>query len=138
MNPTSPALNREYAAETSTVRAARRDVVDWLIECGADSKTIESASLIASELASNAVQASPGSAYQLRARLVDSNVVCMSVCNRTKATLPPAQSSWRRFDDAAPSGRGLSIVDSLSDQVTVEVEGDEVTVTSVFRLVASS
>lgn len=137
MNSPASSLNREYAGETATVRSARRDVVDWLIECGADGETVERASLIASELASNAVQAAPGSPYQLRVRVVDPDVVSLSIRNHTDATFPPEQPTWRQLDQAATSGRGLSIVDSLSETVTVEVSGAEIIVTSLFRLVAA-
>lgn len=138
MNATSPVLNREYAGQAATLRTARRDVVDFLTECGADSETVERASLIASELASNAIQAAPGRTYQLALRLIDPNAVSLSVRNHTSGgRVPPERSQWRPADDQAIRGRGLSIVDSLSDEVTVEVGGDEVTITCWFRLIGS-
>ncbi len=131
-------MNREYAGEAATLRTARHDVVDFLTECGADGQTVERASLIASELASNAIQAAPGRPYQLRIRIVDPNAASLSVRNHTApGAVPPAKESWRPVDDLAIRGRGLSIVDSLSDEVTVEVSGDEVVVTAWFRLISS-
>ncbi len=137
MNATSPALNREYAGDPTTLRAARRDVVDFLTECGADRQTVERASLIASELASNAVQAGPGQPYELNIRVVDPNATSLSIRNHTSGTFPPPQAKWRPVDDLAIRGRGLSIVESLADEVSVEVDGDEVTVTAWFRLINS-
>lgn len=137
LNMTSPAMNREYDGQAATLRSARRDVVDFLTECGADSQTVERASLIASELASNAIQAAPGKPYELCVSVVDPNSASLSVRNHTSGPVPPPQSSWRPVDDLAIRGRGLSIVDSLSDEVTVEVDGHEVTVTSWFRLISS-
>lgn len=132
----SPALHREYAGEAATLREARHDVVDFLTECGADKQTVERASLITSELASNAIQAAPGTLYQLALRVVDPNAVSLSIRNRSShGTFPPPRASWRPVDDLAIRGRGLAIVDSLTDEVDVEVEGNEVTVTAWFRLV---
>jgi len=135
MNATSQELSRVYQGETATLRTARRDVVDFLLECGANGQTVEQASLIVSELASNAIQAAPGIPYELHLRIVDLNAVSLSIKNRTNGAVPPAQPSWRPTDDLAVSGRGLSIVDSLSDEVAVEVDGDEVTVTAWFQLI---
>ena len=130
-------MDREYAGEPATLRAARRDVVNWLAECGADPQTIERASLITSELASNAIQAAPGEPYQLRATAVEPNAVSLAIRNRTNDGVPPPRSKWRPVDELASRGRGLSIVDSLSDEVTVHVDGDEVVVTAWFRMVGS-
>lgn len=130
-------MNREYAGEASTLRAARHDVVDFLLECGADNETVEKASLIASELASNAIQAAPGLTYQLHIRIVDPNSTALSVRNHSGGGTVPTPDKWRPVDDLAIRGRGLAIVDSLSEEVSVEVDGDEVTVTAWFQLIGS-
>jgi anti-sigma regulatory factor (Ser/Thr protein kinase) len=134
---TSATLNRQYAGEAATLRVARRDVVNWLTECGADSPTIERASLITSELASNAIQAAPGRPYQLRVSAVAPNAASLSIRNHATEGRPPPRADWRPVDDLAIRGRGLSIVDSLSDEVTVEADGDEVVVTAWFRMISS-
>ena len=134
---TSATMNREYAGEAASLRTARRDVVDWLTECGADSQTIESASLITSELASNAIQAAPGRPYQLLVSAVEPNAASLSIRNCTSSGGPPPRADWRPVDELAMRGRGLSIVDSLSDEVTVETDGDEVIVTAWFRMISS-
>lgn len=135
--PNFAAMNREYAGESSTLRTARRDVVDFLLECGANNQTVEKASLIASELASNAIQAAPRVPYQLRIRIVDPNAAALSVQNHAGGGTVPTPDKWRPVDAAAIRGRGLAIVDSLSDEVTVEVDGDQVTVTAWFQLISS-
>lgn len=137
MSATSPAISRVYLGEAATLRTARRDVVDFLLECGANGPTVERASLIVSELASNAIQAAPGVPYELHLRIVDPNAASLAIKNRTNGGFPPAQQTWRPVDGLAVRGRGLSIVDSLSDEVNVEVDGDEVTVTAWFRLISS-
>ncbi len=134
---TSATMDREYAGEASTLRAARRDVVNWLSECGADGQTIERASLITSELATNAIQAAPGQPYQLRASTVEPNAASLSIRNRTSNGGPPPRADWRPVDDLALRGRGLSIVESLADEVTVELDDDEVVVTAWFRMIST-
>ena len=134
---TSATMSREYAGEAATLRTARRDVVNWLMECGADSHTIERASLITSELASNAIHAAPGQPYQLRVSAVEPNAASLSIRNRTSSGGPPPRADWRPVDELAIRGRGLSIVESLSDEVTVETDGDEVIVTAWFRMISS-
>lgn len=142
MNATTPegatAMDREYAGHTVTLRSARRDVVDWLAECEADGDTIERASLIVSELASNAIQAAPGVPYQLRLVTANPDAVELSIRNRTGGGVPPPRGKWRPVDELAIRGRGLSIVDALSDELTVEVVGDEVIVTALFPVITSS
>ena len=75
--------------------------------------------------------------FTLRIRIVDPNATALSVRNHTAGGAVPSPDKWRPVDDLAIRGRGLAIVDSLSDQVTVEVDGDEVTVTAWFRLIGS-
>lgn len=128
------ALNREYIGELSTLHAVRRDVARFLTEQGADAATLERASLIASELASNAIQASPGRPYQLRAWSGSPGVVSLSIRNHDAISTPPPRASWPPRDALASRGRGLSIVDSLSEEVTVETEGNEIIVTARLRI----
>lgn len=128
------AMNREYLGETSTLRAVRRDVVGFLTECGADTETLERGSLIASELATNAIQASPGLPFQLSARSLSPEVALLSFRNRGAASEPPPRGTWPPKHALASHGRGLSIVDSLSEELTVETKGDEVIVTARFRI----
>ena len=122
-----------------TLRAARRAVIEWFGGLGADDDTRERAALIVSELASNAIQAAPGRTYSLQLALEEDGSVSISVRNRPTGSLPPARDSWRRqpatqLRHLAPRGRGLAIVDSLSEDVTVEQHGDDVVVTARVRI----
>ncbi|MGZ4726032.1 MAG: hypothetical protein ACXV8L_17650, partial [Ilumatobacteraceae bacterium] len=65
----SATLDRDYEGEAATLRVARRDVLAWLTDVGADESTKERAVLIVSELATNALQASPGRMYRVRVAL---------------------------------------------------------------------
>jgi anti-sigma regulatory factor (Ser/Thr protein kinase) len=140
MNTTShesAGFNRDYAGDAVTLRSARRDVADWLTHHRADNDTLERASLIVSELASNAIQASPGSPYQLRLVSVGNDFVALSITNQTGGSIPPDRSNRRAADPSALRGRGLSIVDSLSDDLTIEAGTVAVVVTARFRVVQS-
>ena len=85
------ALQRDYEGDLATLRAARRDVVEWLTHRGADQETKDRAALIVSELTSNAIQTAPGSTYNLQVALVDQQCAAISVRNRPTNGLPPAQ-----------------------------------------------
>jgi anti-sigma regulatory factor (Ser/Thr protein kinase) len=130
----SLALDRSYVGDTATLRDARRDVEAWLIACGADENTRERAALIVSELASNALQASPGLTYQLHVSRLDDRIVAISIRNYSSGAGPPDRHSWRPIDALAFRGRGLSIVDSLSEDVTVERLAEEVIITARLHL----
>ena len=139
-SPDPPAvLQRDYEGDLVTLRAARRAVVDWFAELGADGDTRERAALIVSELSSNAIQAAPGRTYSLQLARVDDGCATISVRNHPTGSLPPARESWRRepatqLRNLLPRGRGLAIVDSLSEDVTVEHHGDDVVVTARVRI----
>jgi anti-sigma regulatory factor (Ser/Thr protein kinase) len=132
-------LRRDYEGDLATLRSARRDVIDWLAQHGADEATKERAALIVSELTSNAIQASPGMAYTVHvARLAD-DLAEISVRNHPTKGLPPAREHWRpvaelSLKELSLRGRGLAIVDSLSEDVTVAQHGDEVIVTARVRI----
>ncbi|MEY2580669.1 MAG: Histidine kinaselike ATPase domain [Ilumatobacteraceae bacterium] len=133
-------LSRDYEGSLATLRLARRDVVDFLDQHGADEETKERAAIIVSELTSNAVQASPGFAYNIEVARVD-DAVAISVRNRPEAGLPPPREEWRPAQDVtlvqlSPRGRGLAIVESLSEELTIQHEGDEVVITARLRLEA--
>jgi anti-sigma regulatory factor (Ser/Thr protein kinase) len=143
MNESSPdrpaVLQWEYEGDLVTLRAARRAVIEWLAGLGADDDTRERAALIVSELSSNAIQAAPGRTYSLQLARVDDGSATISVRNHPTGSVPPARESWHRepatqLRNLLPRGRGLAIVDSLSEDVTVEHHGDDVVVTARVRI----
>jgi anti-sigma regulatory factor (Ser/Thr protein kinase) len=143
MNESSPdpsaVLRRQYEGNLVTLRTARRDVADWLTELGADDETKERAVLVVSELTSNAVQAAPGRTYTLQVTRLDDGSAAISVRNQPIGSRPPERELWRAAPDAdlrklLPRGRGLAIVDSLSEGVSVEHVGDDVVVTARVRI----
>jgi hypothetical protein len=67
------------------------------------------------------------------------DVAAISVRNRTTEKLPPPRELWRPAGDVSLKelslrGRGLAIVDSLSEDVTIEHLGDELVVTARLRI----
>lgn len=127
-------LDRSYRGDAATLGTARRDVLAWLSGWGADEAAKERAALIVSELATNALQASPGGTYTVQAARVDDQHAAITVRNATSGTVPPSPDKWRPVNRAALRGRGLGIVKSLSQQVTVDSDSGEVVVTALIRL----
>ena len=133
-----PALRRDYQGDFATLRSARHEVVEFLAQHGADEETTERAALIVSELTSNAIQASPGSVYNVEVVRVD-DAAAISVRNRPDGRFPPPREQWRRAEqtslkELSPRGRGLAIVESLADELTIEHDGDVVIVTARLRI----
>ena len=94
--------------------------------------------MIVSELTSNAIQASPGSAYNVEVVRVD-DAAAISVRNRPDGRFPPPREQWRPAEqmslgELSPRGRGLATVESLSDELTIEHDGDVVIVTARLRI----
>ena len=128
-------LDREYDGTTGTLRAARNDVVGFLREHAPDPDLQERAELVVSELATNAIQASPGVAYRLRLALREDGSVVLAVTSSTQRNAPPPREAWGPTHARAPRGRGLLIVDGLTDDVAVERPSDDkIVVTATFRV----
>jgi anti-sigma regulatory factor (Ser/Thr protein kinase) len=123
-------FDRDYGG-ASSVRAARVDVTQWMDAHGADHDAAHRAVLIVSELASNAVQASPGTAYHVRLSTVDRSTLDICVSNRRPDDRSRPPESLGPVAPHAPMGRGLSIVESLSHAIAIEVTDDEVHVSAI-------
>jgi len=127
------ALERDYAGDAASLRAVRADVAGWLGRRGSAEDERRCGVLIVSEMASNAVQAKPGSSYHLQVCAVNDEVVDISVQNRCGRGSMPVRSRWGASDERALSGRGLSIVAALSQEVAVQFTDEEVTVRARIR-----
>ncbi len=113
-------LQREYQGVTGTLRAARNDLVDCLEVHGIDQDLRDRAQLVLSELATNAVEASPGSPFVVRLSIGDGRSLVLEVTSRTDAGTPPPREIWGPATSLAARGRGLLIVGSLSAEVDVD------------------
>jgi anti-sigma regulatory factor (Ser/Thr protein kinase) len=127
-------LEREYDGTVRTLHAARTDVVGCLTASGIGQDLQERAELVVSELASNAVQASPGNPYNLRLAVTLEGTVVMALTSRSNNGKLPSRDTWGPASVLAVRGRGLMIVDELADRVVVAqpVEGT-VVVTATLR-----
>lgn len=129
----SVVFEREYDGTTGTLRVARRDVVRCLRAHTTDPDLENRVALVVSELATNAIQASPGNAYDLSVSLLVDGSVVMTVTSSSEFTVPPPRDTWGPATAIAPSGRGLLIVDRLTDGVDVEqTAGGKIVVTATF------
>lgn len=132
--PNRVVLDREYEGTTKTLRLARSDVVDCLRSYVADTDVQERAQLVVSELATNAIQASPGSAYSLRVSLAGDGSVVMELTSSTGHDTPPPRDLWGPATAIAPRGRGLMIVGKLTDEVGIEQPAaGTIVVTAILR-----
>ena len=113
-------LDREYDGTTGTLRVARIDVTGCPHERGVKQDLRERAELVLSELAANAIQAAPGNRFGLRLTLGNDGAVVVAVTSHTNNGSPPPREHWGPRTLLAPSGRGLMIVDELSEQVVVD------------------
>ena len=118
--------DHSYVGETATINQARLDL-DSLLRANDLAAVADDARLILSELVSNAIEASPGKNYRVVA-MVESDVVQITVSNPSTVALP-APDDWAPESVLAPQGRGLFIVNALSEMVTVE-QSDGLTVVS--------
>lgn len=116
-------LDRPYHGDTLSLRAARADVAEWLDARGADDDLRARVALVLSELASNAVQAAPGVPYNVRVATIDESVI-VTVTSKSNNGRPPPRENWGPASLMAVSGRGLLIVDELSDDVVVDEPTD--------------
>jgi anti-sigma regulatory factor (Ser/Thr protein kinase) len=110
---------------TCTLRSARNDVTGWLDERGMGQDLRDRAALVVSELATNAVQAAPGTAYSVRVWFADGGSINVAVTSHTANDRPPPRGEWRPSNMLALRGRGLLIVGELAHHVAVDQPAPE-------------
>lgn len=119
--PTEP-FAVTFQAHVLSVPQSRRDFVGWMCAAHLPPETVEDLEVVYSELAANAVAASPEPTDQVRARAeIDSGMLVLEVSNRTDD--PQRLPRTPDLDDPLRSnGRGLLITRAFVDSVDVEVE----------------
>ena len=148
-SPTDDRLRRrfEYEADADSVAAARRDASQFVMAHlgspdGEDERLpllVERLAVVVSELSSNAVEAVPGRRFRVEIAVsIVANgpaptVACAVTCPRsgTEPAIPTAGP-----DPLAERGRGLAIVEALSDRCRIETTPDELTVTAELDMTA--
>jgi anti-sigma regulatory factor (Ser/Thr protein kinase) len=126
----APTMDDHHAGETASLRPARLAVQAFLSDNGVADEVIERAKLIVSELATNAVEASPGRDYRLSVA-VDADRVIIRVRNRAPGGPLPPRTEWGPDSLLALRGRGLHLVAALADEVGVHEQPESVEVTAV-------
>ena len=127
-------FRRVYDGTSRTLRKARNDVVGWLGDHGLGIDLQQRAALVLSELATNAVQASPGSDYSVQLSIDSDRAATIAVTSHTGYETPPPREHWGPPSRLAPRGRGLMIVSELAEDVAVDLpDRDTVVVTATLR-----
>jgi anti-sigma regulatory factor (Ser/Thr protein kinase) len=117
----------------TSAATARRFAVAAGAELGAGPQLLSHIALVVSELATNAIEASPGEPYQLTIDNVD-GLLTVEVRNHTTRADIPDRSCWKPRDPLALRGRGLGIVADLAHNVQIDTEDGHVRVKATIRL----
>ncbi len=121
----------------SSAAVARSVLKEWLVGVGADSEAIEDSRLVLSELVGNAVRhASPldDGTVQVAWNTDDREDLDIAVTDGGAPTIPRQV----RATSTDESGRGLSIVDSLSNRWWLETTRTRSTVHALIHLAAEA
>lgn len=129
--PAAQAFERSYPGSTDSLNPARLELADWLDEQQLEAVT-DDAQLVLSELASNAIEATPAREYHVVVS-ADDAYLSVAVSNEYANELPPRH-EWAPTDVLAARGRGLAIVRTLSYDVTVTSDSRFTQVTARLKL----
>jgi anti-sigma regulatory factor (Ser/Thr protein kinase) len=110
-------VGRWFPCDAGSAGAARRFIGDVLADWSLDQERIDVAQLLVSELVTNAVMHTAG-AFEMRVRR-DTSILRVSVCDESGER--PARLATSDLE--RPSGRGLVLVDELSDAWGVDDNG---------------
>ena len=135
-HPTPPFFVR-FDAHVHAVPETRRSFVGWMRDAQLDEDTIEDLEVVFSEVAANAVTASPDPTDEVLIRsAIDDAVLVLEVSNRTDRAdhLPLAPPDLD--DPLRPSGRGLLIARAFVDSVDIEAEEPDRLVVRCCRRIA--
>jgi anti-sigma regulatory factor (Ser/Thr protein kinase) len=112
-----------FDAQVHAVSACRRAFVSWMRGADVDSGAVDDLEVVFSELAANAVAASPSGSDDVRvcARL-DDGVLVLEVSNRTEPDDDPPVSVPDLDDTLRQQGRGLLIARAFVDSVRMETQ----------------
>lgn len=111
-------LDSTFAGTKRSLATSRHAVADATKSLGLPQDMTELATLVVSELTTNAVEASPDQPYRVRIG-IDDEAVVIKVGNRTPAASFPRAEEWGPESLLAPRGRGLAIVDAVASAVDV-------------------
>lgn len=119
----TPSFLVRFDAHVEAVPETRRSFVGWMRDAQLDDDTIEDLEVVFSEVAANAVTASPARTDEVRIRAaIDESVLVLEISNRTDRTARLPLSAPDLDDPLRPSGRGLLIARAFVDSVDIEAE----------------
>ena len=116
--------------DTSSVGEARRRIDAWMAERGGATELRDRVALVVSELVTNAIEASRDGVELCADRDARTGSVQVQVSNRAPAGAVPDRRDWGPDSLMAERGRGLAIVEALSESVSVDHLADTVVVTA--------
>lgn len=134
MNAPIDLLMRSYPSVPPSTRAARDFVVGELRRANATERSVANFELIVSELVTNSVQYGNGAEIVVGVDAVTDGWYTVSISSGVDGELPPLDpATWTVADAEMRSGRGLGIVRSLADAVSVAVNDGRLVIVSRCR-----
>ncbi len=124
---------RTFTGETASISEARRFVRDAAADVVDGADVGGDMELAASELVTNAVEHGFGEPVIVTVT-IDPPTVAISVRSVRTPSGPADPSTWAGPLPTVRTGRGLAIVRSISDEVSVEADESTVTVQCIFRV----
>jgi anti-sigma regulatory factor (Ser/Thr protein kinase) len=129
------ATERTFSADTASIGEARRFVRHIAAESmnGRGDDLLGDVELAVSELVTNAVEYGLDEPVAVRVTIAPASIVVSVRSARTSSAIADP-STWAGPLPAMRTGRGLAIVRSVSDDVSVDADDSTVTVRCTFRL----
>lgn len=112
-----------FDAHVHAVPETRRKFVGWMRDAEIEADLIDDLEVVFSELAANAVTASPEPTDEVRVRCqLDEGVLVLQVSNRAALGGMVSLAAPDLDDPLRPNGRGLLIARAFVDTVDIDVE----------------
>ncbi|HSP05159.1 MAG TPA: ATP-binding protein [Acidimicrobiales bacterium] len=119
-SPTEDAFQTSFPPRTDALARARTAFSAWLRR-RTQGETVDELEIVFSELAANAVDASPDGAEEVTGRAwCEGSELVLDLVNRTDATEEPV-ARWDLDDPLRAGGRGLVITEALVDSMEVRL-----------------
>lgn len=125
VQPTHP-FSARFDAHVEAVPETRRRFVDWMRTAALEDEAVEDLEVVFSEVAANAVAASPTPSDEVRVLAqLDEAVLVLEVSNRADDLGELSLVAPDLDDPLRPNGRGLLIARAFVDSVDIETEAPD-------------